>query len=194
MDLYDDLEGNATHTRTVYHHKGDGVVFDGVSTQGWFVVIDVIESDRPRTIQAFWHARPNSTDVTVSPEGRADVGGVHPFTGQPSMARLAVVPASNAWKGTVIRGQHANATAKWQGWYSQSYSDAWPQPTLVYHTNTTGPGTAVFGWLLVPYNTAAPDQRLHPTIQLIMSTDGKVAEATVAVAGIANTTVRISLT
>ena len=64
------------------------------------------------------------------------------------------MPATGAarWDAAaVVRGQAHNAStgARWQGWVSFSYDDAWPASTVVYDARAA-PGGAVFAWLLVP--------------------------------------------
>eukprot|EP00048_Salpingoeca_helianthica_P017965 m.239961 g.239961 ORF g.239961 m.239961 type:complete len:694 (+) comp22943_c0_seq1:21-2102(+) len=137
MASYDGLKGNASHTRAVLYIKGQ-----------YWVVVDVIATDRPRSVQATWHAHPNST-VTLDPHAfSATVTGV-------PRGCIAVVPAADgaSWgNATVVSGQQPPEFAKFQGWYSESYLDHRPAPTLVY--NAAIRGSAVFAWLLYPSPTA----------------------------------------
>lgn len=153
MSLWDGLKGEATHSRSVWHQRGE-----------WFVVVDVVSSDRPgRTVQATWHCHPNAS-VTLDPgSNRATVVGVDSRTALPSSARVAVVPATGgaaaSWASAkVVKGQlkgQDNATED-QGWYSASYADASPAPVLVYDAALGATTRAVFGWLLLPSSGPAP--------------------------------------
>lgn len=140
MATWDKLQGNATHTRAVLFRKG-----------AWWVVIDHISSDRPRHIQATWHAHPNST-VTVQ-----QATGVALVTGEPR-GQIAVIPATGSgWKVQVVRGLQPPASPYYQGWFSASYLDCEPSPTLEYDADV-GHGDALFAWLLFPTPTVGPVQ------------------------------------
>ena len=128
------------------------------SDHDFLIVLDRVETDRPRVVEATWHAHPNATGVAVGggPGLVGVVGGVDTFSGQPSNAQACVIPlgggSASAW-GTagVVRGIARNDTqgVAWQGWYSQAYDDAWAAPVLVYRASGVGSG-ALFGWLIVP--------------------------------------------
>lgn len=85
--------GNATHTRAVYFQRtaaqasGSSAAAD--DDGDWIVVVDRLESDRPRQIQATWHAHPNATGIAFNAStGVAVVGGVRGATGQPTSAQV----------------------------------------------------------------------------------------------------------
>jgi hypothetical protein len=170
MSLYDTsvLKGVATHTRAVYYQRAPAAVAAGAGGASadadgdFLLVVDRIDGDRPRLVQATWHAHPNSTGVAVSADGALGlVGGVETHSGQPVAAQACVHAASGlaaAWaRAEVVAGVTANATTgvRWQGWYSQSYDDAWPAPTLVYEADAVAPGT-FFAWLIVPTSARGP--------------------------------------
>lgn len=160
MSLYNGLLGNATHFRAVhYAHPPAGSV-DG----DWIAVIDIVRGDRQRALQATWHLHPNSTVSIDTSTGTAAVGGVTGESGEPASAQVCVVMAAGAaaahWdvgSPHIVQGQYQNATTHtaWQGWYSNSYDDAWAAPTLVYDA-TAAASDVVFGWLLVPTSTRGP--------------------------------------
>ena len=148
MSQYDGLDGNGTHSRTVYHRRGE-----------WFVIVDVVTSDRGgRGVQATWHTHPNaSVDLDADGTGIATIRGVDLRSQDPADVHLALVPATGAagqgWHGSkVVKGVLAgkDGATEDQGWFDEHYSDARPAPTLVYDA-VLGPGTksAVFAWLLV---------------------------------------------
>ena len=160
MSLYDTnvLQGAATHTRAVYYQRAPAADADG----DFLLVVDRVDGDRARLVQATWHAHPNSTGVSVDVSGGAAVvGGVETHSGQPVEAQACIYAAvglAAQWsRATVVSGVVANAStgARWQGWYSQSYDDAWPAPTLVYERDAAAPGT-VFAWLIVPQAARGP--------------------------------------
>jgi hypothetical protein len=146
MSLFDGLVGNATHSRTVHHQRGE-----------WLLVVDVVSSDRgSRALQATWHAHPNST-VELGGDGRAVVGGVDFVTKRLTGAQLLVVPATGAvaqdWDSScVVAGalEGQGGALETQGWASFGYSDAWAAPTLVYDVQL-GPGQTrvATAWLMI---------------------------------------------
>ena len=157
------LKGSATHTRAVYYQRAPAAAAaaaTGGSADGDFLlVVDVLASDRPRTVEATWHAHPNGTvDLSAAPAFVAAVGGADWATGRPAAAQACVIPASGAatWaSAAVVMGVMQNATEHFQGWYSQSYDDADAAPTLVYRAPNT-PDGAVFAWLIVPQSARGP--------------------------------------
>lgn len=161
MGLWDKLAGNATHTRAVLYRKG-----------AWWVVVDHIATDRPRHIQATWHAHPNST---VSVSGAGD--GVALVPGVPR-GQIAVIPAAGSgWTVRLVRGLQPPASAYYQGWFSASYLDCEPSPTLEYDMQVGG--DALFAWLLLPTATVGPVQ----AGLAVLAHDAKSATVKVSVAG-----------
>jgi hypothetical protein len=178
MDLWDGLNGTAVHSRAVTYVRADK---SQNSSEGDFVcVVDRLQSSKARKVQATWHTHPNSS-VTISAveHGFATIGGVIAKTGKLSLAQLCLVPAakgafSSSWTSShVIRGQRQEPSkgVRWQGWYSQSYDDAWEASVLVYEA-TNIPSGAVFAWLLVP--SAQPvDCSLHQ-VKVLSSGDNDI--------------------
>jgi len=171
MSLYDTsvLKGSATHTRAVYYqHAAGGAgagagAANGAAADGDFLlVVDRVDGDCARRVTAHWHAHPNATGVAVGADGAsAVVGGVETLSGQPVAAQACLVAAgglAQPWaRASLVAGVAANATsgARWQGWYSQSYDDAWASPTLLFEADAAAPG-AVFAWLIVPQSARGP--------------------------------------
>lgn len=186
MTKYAGLVGHASHTRAVhFDHAGN-----------WFVVVDVIATDRPRTIAATWHCHPNASVDVIARDGAGlpggvVIGGVESATGRPTQAQIAIIPASggveahfSATSPSVVKGQVKNSTVGWQGWYSQDYDDAWAAPAISYTTSISAPTSTgesdtstVFAWLLVP--TPGRDtsviQRCAVRIVSVSSTTATVA-------------------
>jgi hypothetical protein len=143
------LKGAATHTRAVYYARG---------ADDFLVVVDRLASDRPRALEATWHAHPNATGVAIGAGLVGVVGGAETHSGAPTAAQACVYPAAGAaaWdKAAVVRGVMKNETEHYQGWFSASYDDAWPSSTLVYKAAAV-PDGAVFAWLIVPAGTRGP--------------------------------------
>jgi hypothetical protein len=149
ISAYDDLEGTASHTRAVLYVKGQ-----------YWVVVDVIDTDRPRAIQATWHAHPNSS-VHVDPHTfEANVTGVP----RGAVKIVAATGAHTQWENvSIVAGQQPPEHKDFQGWYSETYLDHRPAPTLIYDAAIKGP--SVFAWLLHPSPTAGalPPARLAIT-------------------------------
>jgi hypothetical protein len=196
MTYWNGLVGNALHGRGVYYQRFPGQTVGAHETAAgapidgdWLVVVDVIVSDRPRSVQATWHTHPNSTGLVVDyTTGVASVGGARSSDGQPTSAQACVIPApagpaSLAWANvTVLRGQYQNTTTNpptlWQGWFSASYDDAWPASTLVYQGSVAkSPG--VFAWLIIPTSARGP-------------CDGSSIAVTSAGNGLVNVTVSVA--
>jgi len=192
MSLWDDsLNGQATHTRGLFYFHGHASAW-GPPTGDFLIVVDRLTSDRPRKLEATWHAHPNASLRILSPPSEppfiALVGGADTFTGRPTQAQACVVssggPLSSAWASVeVVRGVMANGTQPYQAWYSQSYDDAWPAPTLVYRVESA-PSGAVFAWLIVPSTT--PTTCTDLTAEIVSSNSTSVS-VKVSVAGVLQT-------
>ena len=157
------LSGKVTHARTVLFSK------ESVKKlPPYIIVVDRVTTDRIRTVQATWHAHPNSTvrfhrnaSLThAAQQPLVTITGVDTATAEPSAAMLTLVPCAMdfAWDSeAVVRGQRANGTAAvpWQGWYSATYNGNASAPTLVFdgHVPETG---VLLGWLLLPQQRAPP--------------------------------------
>ncbi len=192
MAHYNGLAGSATHTRGVFFQRSaaQAASADGLAGgDGDFaVVVDVITSDRPRAVTATWHAHPNSSIVQIQPgTGVAVVGGVDHASGQPTSAQVCVVPArassgnTPGWaNASIVRGVQADPATgvEWQGWYSQTYDDAWPASVLIYDGTAPAAGKsgagAVFAWLLVPSSARNSCDGLDVAVMAATATDVKV--------------------
>jgi hypothetical protein len=184
MSLYNGLKGTGTHTRGVYYSRPPA----GKGPDGdWLVVVDAISGDRARSVQARWHAHPNTTGTSVdSATGVAVVGGVVARTGQPSTAQACVIPATGGgaanWaRVSIVSGQMADPSKgmPWAGWFSQSYDDANASPTLVYEGAVPAAG-GTFAWLLVPTGSrCACDHTI-----VVQSIGPKAVTVKVTVAGV----------
>ena len=167
--LYNGLDGMLTHQRGVLYVK-----ISNASLPPYIVVIDKVTTDRSRTVQASWHAHPNSAVEFVGDDGSrvATVQGVE--TGgaaRPTETLLSIVPSTPSslaepenrtaidfmWdNASIVRGQKGNSSLDlpWQGWYSSNYNGNSTAPTLVYDGRIPEAG-ATLGWLLIPQQNLA---------------------------------------
>ena len=123
---FDGVEGTAVHTRVVTYVRGK-----------YWVVVDRIDTDRPRTIQPLWHFHP---DCTVTAE---DTSVVSTDAGK---GNVRIVPASDLpWQVDIVKGQ---TEPHIQGWYSRQYNIKQPSPCAVYTASIDAPTT--FAWLILP--------------------------------------------
>lgn len=125
-DGFETVEGVAVHHRSVFYLRD----------QLW-VVLDRLETDRPRNLQALWHYAP---DCTVILEGQQAVSN------NPDAANLRIVPLGPVnWRPQIVSGQEEPHI---QGWYSADYGKKVPNPALVYSASIDQ--SATFAWILVP--------------------------------------------
>ena len=172
MSEYDGLHGTAKHSRTVYHQRGE-----------FFLIVDVVTSDRPRAIQATWHTHPNAS-VSLAADV-ATIRGVDLATQVASDVHVALIPATGAqsWNSSkIVKGQRAGVAGATedQGWFSEHYSDATPASTLVYDAQMSSSSKrAVFAWLLV----VSPTGRPAAASCVVTDVGAEEVSATVTVAG-----------
>lgn len=124
---FEELEGQAVHERAVCYRRGR-----------YWVVLDRIHTDRPRTIQPLWHFHP---DCTVEIDGEA----VRTIDDDTNLRVTPTASTARSWSVEVVEGREPPAP---QGWYSERYNQAEPAPTAVYETDIEE--TAKFAWVLVP--------------------------------------------
>lgn len=125
FDSYPGIEGKVTHTRHLYYSRGE-----------FWIVVDEVETDRPRQIDALWHWHP-SCNVAVN-------GNI--VRTENERGNLQVIPVGNQlWKVRLIKGQEEPEV---QGWYSREYNEYEPNVTSVYSTQVTSNSRLV--WLLYP--------------------------------------------
>lgn len=125
MEGFIEMEGKVEHRRGVYYQRGE-----------FWIVIDQINSDRPRKVDALWHWHPDC-DVTVD--------GSKTYT-KHQFGNLQIVPGQDLeWEIQTIVGQEEPEI---QGWYSVEYNKYTPNPAVIYSTDV--PGKATFVWLIHP--------------------------------------------
>lgn len=128
------VQGTCRHTRTLFYKRGE-----------FWVVVDQIETDRPRDIEALWHFHP---DCTVNEENNTVL-----TTNE--RENLAIIPLGEQnWDVNLIKGQE---TPEIQGWYSRVYNTYEPNTTAVYSARIES--GARFIWVLFPSEKPNPNVR-----------------------------------
>jgi hypothetical protein len=154
MTNYDEncLRGAAKHSRSVRFMRAAGAGGTSQDDGDYLVVVDVVSSDRPRSVQAHWHSHPNASIIDVNTTtGVATIGGARWSDNKPLPVQACVIPATNSsdWDDIKIsRGE--KPPAMYQGWFSASYDDAIPASTLVYEGNISVSRPGVWAWLIIP--------------------------------------------
>ncbi|MEX0686505.1 MAG: alginate lyase family protein [Balneolales bacterium] len=147
------IEGQAEHTRTVVYIKNK-----------YWVVVDQINTDRPRELQALWRYAP---DLDVMIEGNR-------VTSQnSSIGNLGIIPVSDlTWEPSLIKGQ---TNPYIMGWYSETRGKKEPITTVVYSASIDD--DAVFAWILVPVLETLPDIQAtlvkDQTIDVLIEEEGE---------------------
>ncbi len=132
---YQELEGTASHTRAVIYLRGR-----------YWIVVDRIETDRPRALEALWHFHPRCT-VT-------ERQGVL-ITTDAVGANLSLTPVGDQhWPVRLVSGQ---APPDIQGWYSVKYNLKEPATCAVYALPQAGPTTCA--WVIATADGPAPSVR-----------------------------------
>jgi hypothetical protein len=99
-------------------------------------VVDEIETDRPRKVEALWHWHPTC---------KVAVNGNNVYT-ENDRGNLQIVPVgSQKWEINFIEGQEKPEI---QGWYSKEYNKFEPNVASVYTTQIKSDSKLV--WLLFP--------------------------------------------
>ena len=126
------VDGKVTHTRSVLYLR-----------DRYWIVLDHMDTDRPRTLQALWHYAPTCQVVLEQQEA---------VSTNPEAGNLRIVPIGEVpWQTDLVSGQEEPFI---QGWYSAEYGTKEPNPTVVYTATIDKPTT--FAWILVPAYGAVP--------------------------------------
>lgn len=129
---FNGVEGKVEHTRAVLYVRGK-----------FWVVVDYIDTDRPRELQALWHYAPTcqvqleEESVISTNEGEGNLRIMQ--VGQPG------------WEVEIVKGKEAPHK---QGWYSAEYGKKVPNPTVGYTIKVDKPTT--FAWVLLPAKGKVP--------------------------------------
>ena len=131
FDQFRNVSGQVKHNRAVMYVRGE-----------FWVVVDRITTDKPRSIDALWHWHPDCQVVmeknvvkTINPRGN-----------------LAVVPVSKQkFDIRFVKGQEEPMP---QGWYSPEYNIFEPNIATFYATKIKKNSSLV--WLLLPSEMKTP--------------------------------------
>lgn len=136
------IEGVAQHTRALMYVRG-----------AFWVVVDRIETDRPRRVEVPWHWHPGCAVARATDrEGSLDVESTDPGLGNLRIQPAGAVP----WTVEIVKGQKSPAL---QGWYSERYNEVAPAPASVYAAEI--PGDATFAWVLIPGRGRIPALKIE---------------------------------
>ncbi|GAA5221544.1 hypothetical protein GCM10025777_21740 [Membranihabitans marinus] len=134
---YTDVDGEVIHTRSVTYLKD----------HHWLVV-DQIETDKPRDITALWHLAPD-LEVVIEDENVK--------TKNMERANIEIHPLSDSpWTLKLVQGQ---SEPHLQGWYSAEYGVKLANPTIEYHKHIQK--TSIFAWLITAKEGLIEDQNIQ---------------------------------
>ena len=154
FDRFIDIEGECKHTRAVLYVRGY-----------FWVVVDRIDTDRPRKIETLWHWHPDCKVTTLKK---------NIISTQNPEGNLKLIPVgSRMWSVSQVKGQEKPIP---QGWYSREYNSAVPSTASIYTGDTDGNDT--FVWILYPFRTDSPAIRAD-----IISDDGSKVRLKVKIPG-----------
>ncbi len=121
-----DVQGKVSHMRAVAYLRG-----------AYWIVVDRITTDRPRTVSPLWHFHP---DCTVAVEGNAVTST------DADKGNVRITPVSGLdWKVDLVKGQ---GEPDIQGWWSREYNHKTPSSCAVYSASIED--SAVFAWVITP--------------------------------------------
>jgi len=125
FDDFIDLEGRADHNRSLFYIRGE-----------FWVVVDRITTDQPRSISTLWHWHPGADVKRI---GQSIVGSY-------TEGSLEVMPVGKStFDIQMIKGQEKPEI---QGWYSPEYNLYEPNIASIYTSDIADSST--FVWLLIP--------------------------------------------
>jgi hypothetical protein len=122
---FDEVEGEAVHRRALLYLRDEA-----------WIVLDRIVTDRPRTVETYWHFHPecavalSDSSIVTTDEGEGN---------------LRLRAANPDWEVELVEGQDEPYP---QGWYSKGYNRFVEAPVAVARQEIDG--TATFAWLITP--------------------------------------------
>lgn len=126
FDAFKNLEGQAKHQRAVMYVRGD-----------FWVVVDHIQTDRPRAIEVLWHWHPEAKVIKDK-----NVVKTNDKNGN-----LAIIPLSD--DGLKVEFKKGIEDPSLRGWYSPEYNKYMPNTESSYRTKIDTNST--FVWILQPF-------------------------------------------
>lgn len=120
------------HSRSLMYVRGN-----------FWVVVDNVETNKPRKIETLWHFHP---DCEILKESKGLISTKN------EKGNLRIVPVQKSdWEVNFVKGQE---TPEIQGWYSEEYNKYEPNTAAIYSTKIETDAT--FVWLLVPSELLPP--------------------------------------
>lgn len=132
----DRLKGSFKHYRYLFYRRGQ-----------YWLVIDHLSTDRPRSIKALWHFHPECSVVSKGLKIRTD---------DRNQANLQIQPVDAHGQVQIVHGQ---VEPKIQGWHSQKYNHKRPSSCAVYRRDINA--NEVIAWLIIPFKNEVPDYRTN---------------------------------
>ncbi|MBN2367082.1 MAG: alginate lyase family protein [Calditrichaeota bacterium] len=133
FENFENIGGSTEHIRAVFYVRGS-----------FWIVVDRIDTNRPRKVQALWHWHPDCT--VKNQNGRT-------FSIDPVKGNLAIIPVcGTSWKVQLVNGREEPSP---QGWYSEKYNNAEPATTAIYSASIDN--SKNFAWILVPAKDSIPE-------------------------------------
>lgn len=133
FDQFSGVGGKFSHTRSMVFVRGK-----------FWVVVDQLQTDRPRQIETLWHWHP-SCNVETETSGIVRTNN--------DRGNLEIIPVGNPdWNVSMVKGQE---TPTIQGWYSKMYNTYEPNPTTIYSSELKSGDS--FVWILWPSEGKAPN-------------------------------------
>lgn len=130
------VQGKATHTRSLVY-----------LTDKYWLVIDHIDTDRPRKVETLWHYHPDCDVVQQGLSVTSEDAG---------LGNLRIIPSTGDWSVEIIKGQEEPTI---QGWYSERYNQKEPNAAVIYSQEIATSDT--FGWLLLPADGQVEEAELQ---------------------------------
>ncbi|MGM9509076.1 alginate lyase family protein [Larkinella sp. GY13] len=136
------------HTRAVIYLKNR-----------YWIVVDQVQSDKPRTLTAYWHFNPA---CSVIAEGQSVL------TNDSQKGNLRFMPVmAETWSVNLVKGRENPSV---QGWYSERYNQRVAACCAEYSTKMAGT-SATFAWILYP---SADEKLPEITAQLLPAPAGAI--------------------
>lgn len=145
FDQFKEVEGKAKHSRSLMYVRGE-----------FWLVVDKVETDRPRKVETLWHWHPRSE---VKKDGLS-------LKTSNEVGNLAIIPVGD--RNFDVRFVKGQEEPEIQGWYSEEYNVYEPNLASIYETEIKADET--FVWLLLPSEGETP----AATAKVLAKTDREV--------------------
>ena len=132
FDDFINVKGEGKHTRAVFYVRGK-----------FWVVLDRINTDRPRDIDVLWHWHPDCKVALLEKQI---------VSTQNKNGNLEIIPVGSIpWSVNLVKGQEEPQV---QGWYSKEYNKYEPNTASIYSAKINQ--SSSFAWILFPSENNTP--------------------------------------